>query len=65
MFITKEELKKVDINKAFKEGNNFIKITNGRHTIFKPNGNYKVVNHKNGLGLTPVKKIPKYIQEVL
>ena len=48
MFITKEELKKIDINKAFKDGNNFIKITNGRHTIFKPNGTYKVVNHKNG-----------------
>ncbi len=30
MFVTKQELKKVNVKKAFDEGLNFIKITDGR-----------------------------------
>lgn len=65
MFITKAELKEIDIKKAFEEGNNFIKITNGRHSIYKVNGKYKVVDYKKGLGLTEEKNIPKYIKQAL
>ncbi|HDC9329435.1 hypothetical protein APV47_05815 [Staphylococcus aureus] len=62
MFVTKEEFKNIDVEQVFKEGHNFIKITIGRHEIFKVNSGYKVIDYKKGIGLTTTNKIPKYIQ---
>ncbi|HBI0976532.1 TPA: hypothetical protein I2107_RS12775 [Staphylococcus aureus] len=62
MFVTKEEFKNIDVEQVFKEDHNFIKITNGRHEIFKVNSRYKVIDYKKGIGLTETDKIPKYIQ---
>lgn len=65
MFVTKQELKKVNVEKAFNEGVNFIKITDGRHTIFKINGVYKVEDYKSGRLLQVTTKMPKYIRQCL
>ncbi|CAC8464262.1 TPA: hypothetical protein PBS48_002015 [Staphylococcus aureus] len=62
MFVTKEEFKNIDVEQVFKDGHNFIKITNGRHEIFKVNSRYKIIDYKKGIGLTETNKIPKYIQ---
>lgn len=65
MFVTKQELKKVNVNKAFDEGANFIKITDGRHTIFRINGVYKVEDYKSNRLLQVTTKMPKYIKQCL
>ncbi|HFE5127465.1 TPA: hypothetical protein ACF897_002774 [Staphylococcus aureus] len=67
MIITKQELKNLDVAKAFEEGANFIKIKDGRHEIFLVNGRYKVVDYKKGLGLglEEAQRIPKYIKQAL
>lgn len=62
MFVTKEEFKNIDVEQVFKDGHNFIKITKGRHEIFKVNSRYKIIDYKKGIGLTETNKIPKYIQ---
>lgn len=63
MFITKNELKTINLTEAFKDAN-FIKITDGRHTIFNSNGKIKITTH-DGLTALPANKIPKYIKEKL
>lgn len=65
MFVTKQELKKVNVNKAFDEGANFIKITDGRHTIFRINGVFKVEDYKSNRLLKVTTKMPKYIKQCL
>ena len=65
MIITKQELKTLDVAKAFEEGANFIKIKDGRHEIFLVNGRYKVVDYKKGLGLKEAQRIPKYIKQAI
>lgn len=65
MIITKQELKNLDVAKAFEEGANVIKIKDGRHEIFLVNGRYKVVDYKKGLGLEEAQRIPKYIKQAL
>lgn len=65
MFVTKKELKNLNVEEVFAEGANFIKITDGRHEIFLVNGQYKVVDYKNGMGLSEAQRIPKYIQRAL
>ena len=50
---------------VFEEGANFIKITDGRHAIYLVNGQYKVVDYKNGMGLNEARKVPKYIKQAL
>ena len=65
MFITKAELKTIDVKQAFDEGVNFIKITNGRHTIFRINGQYRVEDYKSPRPLDLTSKMPKYIKQCL
>lgn len=65
MFITKQELKQINVGEAFDQGTNFIKITNGSHTIFRINGNYKVENHRNNQVLRVTSQMPKYIRQCL
>lgn len=65
MFVTKQELKKVNVNKVFDEGANFIKITDGRHTIFRINGVFKVEDYKSNRLLKVTTKMPKYIKQCL
>jgi len=65
MFITKQELKTINVKEVFEEGANFIKITDGRHAIYLVNGQYKVVDYKNGMGLNEARKVPKYIKQAL
>ncbi len=59
MFITKAEFKELDIKEVFNSGKNFIKITDGRHSIYKVNGSYVVIEKDN---LHPTNRIPKYIK---
>ena len=65
MFITKKELKNLNVEEVFAEGANFIKITVGRHQIFQVNGKYKVVDYKKGMGLSEESQYPKYIKQAL
>ncbi|MDO5659413.1 MULTISPECIES: hypothetical protein [Staphylococcus] len=65
MFITKQELKNINVKQAFDEGANFIKITNGRHTIFRVNGKYRVEDYKSNRPLDLTSKMPKYIKVCL
>ena len=65
MFITKKELKNLNVEEVFAEGANFIKITDGRHQIFQVNGKYKVVDYKKGMGLSEESQYPKYIKQAL
>ncbi|WP_281512455.1 hypothetical protein [Mammaliicoccus vitulinus] len=65
MFITKQELKKINVKEVFETGANFIKITDGRHTIYQVNDKYKVIDYKDGMGLSEAKKVPKYIKQAL
>lgn len=65
MFVTKDEFSRINVKKAFDEGNNFIKITDGRHSIYRVNTEYKVVDYKKGNGLKVEKTIPKYIKRKL
>lgn len=65
MFITKAELKTINVKQAFDEGVNFIKITNGRHTIFRINGQYRVEDYKSPRPLDLTSKTPKYIKACL
>lgn len=62
MFVTKEEFKKLDIEKVFNGGKNFIKIIDGRHAIYHLDNGYKVIDYKKGIGLSEERKIPKYIK---
>lgn len=65
MFVTKEEFEKLNVKQVFDEGHNFIKITDGRHSIYRVNTEYKIVDYKKGLGISPEKRIPKYIKRKL
>ncbi|MHC2027931.1 hypothetical protein ACYO9G_00155 [Staphylococcus aureus] len=65
MFVTKEEFEKLNVKKVFDEGHYFIKITDGRHTVYRINNEYKVVDYKKGLGIRPEKIFPKYIKRKL
>ncbi|WP_440858064.1 hypothetical protein [Staphylococcus shinii] len=55
----------MNVKKAFDEGVNFIKITDGRHTIFRINGVYKVEDYKSNRLLQVTTKMPKYIKQCL
>lgn len=63
MIITKEELKGINVAEQL-ENVNFIKIKNGRHTIFNVNDEIKVTEH-DGLRTLPNNKIPKYIKQAI
>ncbi|WRW34754.1 hypothetical protein CF5_0020 [Staphylococcus phage CF5] len=65
MFITKKELKEINVKEQFEAGVNFIKITDGRHSLYNTPQGIKVVDYKTGLGLTTTSKFPKYIQQAL
>lgn len=63
MFITKKELKEIDIKQTLLN-NNFIKITDGKHSIYNVNG-YAKVTHHDSLSTLPANKVPKYIKKEL
>ncbi|HEC2173937.1 hypothetical protein O0A02_00615 [Staphylococcus pseudintermedius] len=62
MFVTKEELKDLNVKEVFESGKNFISIKDGRHIIYRVNGKYLVSRDDK---LYPETRIPKYIQRKL
>lgn len=58
LWITKQEWKALNVKEAFENGIEYIKITNGVHTVFNIEGVLKVVREDE---LHEDRKAPKYI----